>query len=60
MIGFVKVLSALSKTRTECLSAADFNIDLLKYDETVDTDDFIDNLYEHLFISLISDQHDLL
>ena len=54
MIGFVTVLSAISKTRTECLIAGDFNVDLLKYDENVDTADFINNLYEHLFIPLIS------
>ena len=29
MIGFVKVLSAISKTRTECLIVGDFNVDLL-------------------------------
>ena len=59
----VKVLSAISETRTECLIAGDFNInllkydekcDLLKYDENADTEDFINNLYEHLFIPLIS------
>ena len=60
MIGFLKVISAISKTRTECLIAGDFNVDLLKYDENVDTEDFINNLYEHLFIPLISDQHDLI
>ena len=54
MIGFVKMLSAISKTRTECLIAGDFNVDVLKYDEYADTEDFINNLYEHLFIPLIS------
>ena len=54
MNGFVKVLSAISKTRTECLIASDFNIDLLKYGENADTEDFINTPYEHLFIPLIS------
>ena len=31
-----------------------FNVDLLKYDENADTEDFINNLYEHLFIPFIS------
>ena len=29
LIGFVTVLSAISKTRTECLIAGNFNVDLL-------------------------------
>ena len=52
-LDFVKVLSAISKTRTECLIAGKFNVDLLKYDENADTEDFINNLYDHLFIPLI-------
>ena len=47
MNGFVKVLSAINKTRTECLIAGDFNVDLLKYDENADTEDFTNTLYEH-------------
>ena len=54
MNDFVKVLSAISKTGIECLITGDFNIDLLKHDENADTDGFINNLYEHLFIPLIS------
>ena len=54
MNGFVKMLSAIYKTRTECLISGDFNIDLLKYDENADTENFINNLYEHLFIPLVS------
>ena len=54
MIGFVMVLSAISKTRTECIIAGYFNVDLLQYDENADIEDFINNLNEHLFISLIS------
>ena len=54
MNGFVKVLSAISRIRTECLIAGDCNVDLLNYDENADTEDFINNLYEHLFIPLIS------
>ena len=54
MSAFVKVLSGISKTRTECLIAGDFNVDLLKYDENANAEDFINNLYEHLFIPLIS------
>ena len=49
-LDLVTNLSAISKT--ECLIAGDFNIDLLKYDNA-DTEDFINNLYEHLFIPLI-------
>ena len=56
MSGFVKVLSAISKTRTECLIAGDFNVDLLMYDENADTEDFINNRYEHLYL----DRHDLI
>ena len=51
---FVKVLSVTSKTRTECLIAVGFNVDLLKYDENADTEDVINKLYEHSFIPLIS------
>ena len=44
MIDFDKVLSAISKTRTECLIVGDFNADLLKYDKNADSEDFINNL----------------
>ena len=41
------------------LIADDFNIDLLKYEENVDTEGFINNLYEHLS-HLYLNQRDLI
>ena len=54
MSGFVMVLSAISKTRSECLVAGHFNVEHFKYDENAVTEDFINNLYEPLFIPFIS------
>ena len=54
MNGFVNVLSVISETKTECPIAEEFHFHLLKYDEDADTECFINNLHEHLFIPLIS------
>ena len=60
MNGFVKVLSVISKTRTECLIAGDFNIDLLMYDENADTEDCINNLTKIYLSHLYLDQYYLI
>ena len=60
MSGFVKVLSAISKTRTEWLIVGDFNVELLKYDENADTEDLLITCMNIYLSHLYLDQNDLI
>ena len=53
MISFDAILSKLSQSKTNCLIARDYDIDLLKSEVHSDTEQFLNNLYIHLFIPSI-------
>ena len=54
MSGFESVLDNFNHFGVECLIAGDFNIDLLKYDAHRETGSFLDCLYEHDLVPLIT------
>jgi hypothetical protein len=54
MAGFETCLLKLCNSRTECLIAGDYNIDLLKCDVHPGSDNFLNNLYAHSILPLIT------
>ena len=48
------VLTVVSRIKTECTFAGDFNIDLLKADAHLGSESFINSLYSHSFIPFIT------
>jgi hypothetical protein len=54
MSGFTCVLSSLTKSRADCVIVGDFNIDLLKWESHTRTNDFVDTLYSHSMIPMIT------
>ena len=50
MVSFNAILSKLSKYKTDCLIAGDYNIDLLKLEVHSDTEQFVNNFYSHLYL----------
>ena len=49
MVSFDAIISKLSKNKTECLKAEDYDIDLLKSEVHSDTEQFVNHLYCNLF-----------
>ena len=54
MSGFESVLTILNKTKSECLLAGDYNINLLKHEVHDSTRNFVNCLYDNSLISLIT------
>ena len=48
------ILSRISKDNKQCYVMGDFNLDLLQYNHHTPTQEFIDTLFSHAFIPLIS------
>ena len=48
------ILSRISKDKKQCYVMGDFNLDLLQYNHHTPTQEFIDTLFSHAFIPLIS------
>ena len=53
MVSFDATVSQLSKSKTMCLIAGDYNIDILKSVVHSGTEQFVNNLYSSLFVSSI-------
>ena len=51
---FNDILSRISKDNKQCYVMGDFNLDLLQYNHHTPTQEFIDTLFSHAFIPLIS------
>ena len=51
---FNNILSLISKGNKHCYEMGDFNLDLLQYNHHVPTQEFIDSLFSHAFLPLIS------
>ena len=51
---FNNILSLISKGNKHCYVMGDFNLDLLQYNHHVPTQEFIDSLFSHAFLPLIS------
>ena len=51
---FNDILSRISKDNKQCYVMGDFNLDLLQYNHHTPTQEFIDILFSHAFIPLIS------
>ena len=51
---FNDILSRISKDNKQCYVIGDFNLDLLQYNHHTPTQEFIDTLFSHAFIPLIS------
>ena len=51
---FNKILSTISKDNKQCYLMGDFNLDLLRYDQHSATQEFVDSLFSHMFIPLIT------
>ena len=51
---FNDILSRISKDNKQCYVMGDFNLDLLQYNHHTPTQEFIDTLFSHTFIPLIS------
>ena len=51
---FNDILSYISKDNKQCFVLGDFNLDLLQYDRHLATQEFVDSLFSHAFIPLIS------
>ena len=48
------ILSSILKDNQHCYVTGDFNLDLLQYNHHVQTQEFIDSLFSHAFLPLIS------
>ena len=51
---FSNILSQISKDNKHCYVMGDFNLNLLQYNYHVPTQEFIDSLFSHAFLPLIS------
>ena len=51
---FNDILSRISKDNKQCYVMGDFNLDLVQYNHHTPTQEFIDTLFSHAFIPLIS------
>ena len=51
---FNNILSLIYKGNKHCYVMGDFNLDLLQYNHHVPTQEFIDSLFSHAFLPLIS------
>ena len=51
---FDNIFSLISKDKKHCYVMRDFNLDLLRYNHHVPTQEFIDSLFSHVFLPLIS------
>ena len=49
-----ELLNALKKENIFCYLMGDYNINLLNYGKHVETNEFVDMLHSHSFISLIN------
>ena len=54
MSAFETVLHTLSKTKSECLYARDYNINVLRQDMHEGTENFVNSLYENSHVPLIT------
>ena len=48
------MLQSISSEKSECLLAGDYNVDLFKYESNTGTETFVNNLYCHLCLPLIT------
>ena len=51
---FNEIISIISKDNKPCYVMGDFNLDLLHYNHHVLTQEFVDNLFSHMFFPLIT------
>ena len=51
---FDNIFLLISKDKKHCYVMRDFNLDLLRYNHHVPTQEFIDSLFSHVFLPLIS------
>jgi hypothetical protein len=51
---FNNILSIISKDNKHCYLMGDFNLDLLNYEQHTTTQEFLDTLFSHMIIPLIS------
>ena len=51
---FDNIFALISKDKKHCYVMRDFNLDLLRYNHHVPTQEFIDSLFSHVFLPLIS------
>ena len=51
---FDNIFSLISTDKKHCYVMRDFNLDLLRYNNHVPTQEFIDSLFSHVFLPLIS------
>jgi hypothetical protein len=53
-LGFDAVLDSMKQSKNEYIIAGDYNIDLLKHETHIGTGSFVNNLYSHSLIPLIT------
>ena len=51
---FERLLQSISNEKSECLLAGDYNVDLLKYEFNTGTESFVNDLYCHSCLRLIT------
>ena len=51
---FERLLQSISNEKSECLLACDYNVHLFKYESNTGTESFVNNLYCHSCLPLIT------